>query len=593
MKKKEKSIEMTWLVRFASKHKSTYILSVLLAIASVTCSMMPYFLMGDMIGKLIEGNRAFSDYLVELVLMVMFWFGKSLFHSLSTTLSHIATFKVLADMRKTVCDKLAKLPLGTVKDTPSGSIKNIIVERIDSIETTLAHIVPEFTSNLLAPIGILIFLFFLDWRMALASLATVPIGIFCSMGMMIGYEENWKNTIVKTKELNDTAVEYINGIEVIKAFGKEKISYAKFANAAKEGASCFVEWMRKANIFFTPAMVIFPSSLIAVLPIGGILVRNGSLSVADFILTIILSVGLIAPILACSSYTDDIAKVKSIVKEMTDILEEREQIRPKEDLKKIDSRKIELKDVRFAYREKEILHGINMEIEEGSINAFVGPSGSGKSTIAKLIAALWDVDQGSISIGGIDIKDLTLESYNREIAYVSQDNYLFNMTIRENIRMGKKGATDEEVESVARKSGCHEFIMELEDGYETIVGDAGGHVSGGERQRIAIARAMLKDAPIVILDEATAYTDPENEAIIQKSVAKLVQGKTLLVIAHRLSTIQDADHIFVIADGEIDSKGTHEELLQMNGLYKNMWEAHISVKDDVVKNINEGGKSYA
>ena len=249
---------------------------------------------------------------------------------------------------------------------------------------------------------------------------------------------------------------------------------------------------------------------------------------------------------------------------------------------------IVLKDVTFGYNDKEVLHGINMELKDGTVNAFVGPSGSGKSTVAKLVASLWDVKSGSITIGGTDIRNMSLEDYNRYIAYVSQDNFLFDDTIMENIRMGREGASDEEVIDAAKRCGCHDFIMGLENGYDTIVGGAGGHLSGGERQRIAIARAMLKDAPIVILDEATAYTDPENEAIIQSSVAKLVKGKTLIVIAHRLSTITDSDKIFVIKDGRVDSCGTHEQLLAKHGLYEQMWNAHVSVKDTA-----EGGKKSA
>lgn len=229
---------------------------------------------------------------------------------------------------------------------------------------------------------------------------------------------------------------------------------------------------------------------------------------------------------------------------------------------------------------------MNLQIKEGTVNALVGPSGSGKSTIAKLIASLWDVKEGSIEIGGVDIRKMPLDEYNRKVAYVSQDNYLFDDTIRENIRMGNLNATDEEVEEVAKKSGCHDFIMGLEHGYDTMVGSAGGHLSGGERQRISIARAMLKDAPIVILDEATAYTDPENEAVIQSSVARLVRGKTLIVIAHRLSTIADADRIFVVEDGRIAEEGTHEQLLENGKLYSKMWKSHIGVKD-------MGGEAYA
>ena len=278
---------------------------------------------------------------------------------------------------------------------------------------------------------------------------------------------------------------------------------------------------------------------------------------------------------------------------MTGVLTQEELIRPETDRKEPEDYSVVLENVRFGYHEKEVLHGISMKIESGTMAALVGPSGSGKSTIAKLIASLWDVKDGSIRIGGVNIKDLSLEEYNRKVAYVSQDNYLFDDTIRENIRMGREGASDAEVEEVARRSGCHDFIMQLENGYDTVVGSSGGHLSGGERQRIAIARAMLKDAPIIILDEATAYTDPENEALIQASVARLVRGKTLIVIAHRLSTVSDADRIFVIEDGRVNASGTHKELLKENDLYRRMWEAHISVKDTAGSSRMEGGSRNA
>jgi ATP-binding cassette subfamily B protein len=260
--------------------------------------------------------------------------------------------------------------------------------------------------------------------------------------------------------------------------------------------------------------------------------------------------------------------------------------RPEKDAATPKDNSIVLKQVRFSYHKniegeekKEILHGISLSLPSGSYTALVGPSGSGKSTIARLIASLWDVDSGAVEIGGVNIKDLSLEEYNRRVAYVSQDNFLFDLSVRENIRLGKPDATDAEVEEIAKQSGCYDFIMSLENGFDTIVGGSGAHLSGGERQRIAIARAMMKNAPIVILDEATAYTDPENEAIIQESVARLVKGKTLIVIAHRLSTVQDADKIVVIKDGVVESQGTHEELLAKGGLYKEMWKAHVSAKD--------------
>lgn len=592
MKQKERST-VSWLAEFAGEKKSLYLASVIFAIFGVACSIVPYVIMGDMVTELIGGNRDWQFYLKDGIIMAAFWVGRVTFHGISTSCSHKATFHVLATIRKRLCDKLAKVPLGRVKDTPSGSLKNIMVERVDSIETTLAHVLPEFTANLLAPLAVFVYLLIIDWRMALVSLITLVMGLLAYMGMMVGYEVSYQNTVEKTKILNDTAVEYINGIEVIKAFGKTQSSYEKFEVAAKEGADCYVEWMRRCNIFFCIAMVLMPCTTLAVLPIGGIFLMNGSLIFSDFIMCLILSLGLVSPLIVVMSHTDNLAKMGTIVGEVTGILSWEELKRPMEDKEKVQDYSISLTNVTFGYHEKEVLHGIDMDIKEGTVTALVGPSGSGKSTIAKLIASMWDVQSGSIEIGGVNIRDLSLEEYNRKVAYVSQDNYLFDNTIRENIRMGDLNATDAQVEEAARKCGCHEFIMGLEKGYDTVVGSAGGHLSGGERQRISIARAMLKDAPIVILDEATAYTDPENEAIIQSSVAKLVQGKTLIVIAHRLSTIADADQIFVIKDGRVAESGTHEKLLAQGEIYSKMWQSHISVKQQENNRLVKEGVAYA
>lgn len=587
MKEQEKKSTIAWIMEFASTHKTKYVLSVLTATAGVVCGIIPYIIVAGIINRLLAGNRAWEAYQGSFIILFCLWLGRVVFHGISTSLSHKATFEVLGNIRKRVCEKLSKLPLGYVLDTPSGSLKNVIVERVDNIETTLAHVVPEFTSNLLGTAAVVVYLFVIDWRMALATLATFVLGMMAYMGMMTDYESDYQNTIDKTKILNDTAVEYINGIEVIKAFGKAKTSYDRFVVAARDGAACYVEWMRKCNVFFSIAMTLAPATMLIVLPIGGLLYKGGSLSAADFIMIIVLAVGVITPVITCMSYSDDLAKVNTIIGEVTRILSQDELVRPNSVQKTPKDNTIKLQSVAFGYHDKEVLHGVNLEFKEGTVNALVGPSGSGKSTIAKLVASLWDVSKGSITLGGVDIRELPLDAYNEKIAYVSQDNYLFDATVMENIRMGKAGATDEEVIAAAKNSGCHDFIMQLENKYDTIAGGAGGHLSGGERQRVAIARAMLKNAPIVVLDEATAYTDPENEAIIQAAVAKLVMGKTLIVIAHRLSTIADSDKIFVIKDGKVDSEGTHEELLAKSGLYKEMWQAHMSVKDSMT-----GGEAY-
>lgn len=577
---------VSWILYFAGGKKGQYIISMLFAVLSVACCIAPYFMIARIVRQLMDGVRDWQLFLRECGIIALFWFGNVFFHAVSTSMSHIATFNLLGSIRKRMCDKLTRLPLGTVLDMPSGSLKSTMIDRIDSMETTLAHIVPEYTSNIILSIALVAYLFVLDWRLALASLAVLPVGFIAMCFMFKDGAARFKYALDKTKALNDTAVEYINGIEVIKAFGKSKSSYERFVTAAKEGSDCYVEWMRDCIWPHAVATVVTPSLILSLLPIGGIMFLHGSVSAPLFITVIILALSAVQPFLIAFTYHDDIAKAGAIFDEVGSIMSLPELERPATDVRKPADNSIVLKDVRFSYHKgiageekKEILHGISMTLPQGSYTALVGPSGSGKSTIARLIASLWDVDSGSVEIGGVDIRKLSLEEYNRRVAYVSQDNFLFDMSVRDNIRLGREGATDAEVEEVARKSGCYDFIMSLEKGFDTIVGGSGAHLSGGERQRIAIARAMMKDAPIVILDEATAYTDPENEAIIQKSVARLVKGKTLIVIAHRLSTVSDADRLYVIRNGVIDSEGTHEELLARGGLYRNMWEAHVSAKD--------------
>lgn len=576
-----------YVAKFAAVSKASYRKSVVLACVGVLCSMVPYFVMGTMVKQLLKGERDYASFLFEGGLMALFLVLGILFHTLSTNLSHKTTFALIAGIRTALCEKLARLPLGTVRETPSGALKNIMVERTDAIETTLAHVVPEFTANMLAPLIMFLYLCRIDWRMALLSLATLPLTMLCLVAMFCDYERPFRRTQETTKVLNDTAVEYIGGIEVIKAFGKAESSYARFARAAEENANSFTDWMRASIVPFSLGMTIAPATLLAVLPLGAVFVMQGTLAFHDYVMILILACGLITPLITALSYSDDIGKATSIFGEIDAVLTLPELSRPVESRVIPDGSEVRLCGVRFGYGEKEVLHGIDLSIPAGKVTALVGPSGSGKSTIAKLVASLWDVGDGSITLGGVDLRDLSTADYNQQVAYVSQESFLFDTTVRENIRMGRPGASDAEVEQIARDSGCYDFIAELENGFDTVVGGSGAHLSGGERQRISIARAMMKDAPLLILDEATSYADPENEALIQQSVAKLARGKTLLVIAHRLSTIVNADQIVVVKDGEISARGTHAELLAESPLYRKMWEAHSSAKDSV----EEGGLS--
>lgn len=579
MNKQRKKGIIDYIFQFAGEQKSTYIKSIIFALIGVFFSLTPYILMGDMVKKLFLGERDFYVYLMEGLMMAVLWIFRVVFHTLSTNISHRTTFKLIGNVRILLIDKLSRLPLGTVQGMPSGELKNIICERTDSMEPILAHVVPEFTANICAPIMLFIYILTIDWRMAFLSLATLPIAGIAMIWMLKDKNVQFQKTQTTTKVLNDTAVEYVGGIEVIKAFGKAESSYKRFADAAKENANSFIEWMRACIIPFSLGMVIAPATLLSVLPTGALFTMNGSLSLTEYIMILIISCGLISPLITVMSYNDDITKATSIFTEIDDILNLTELKRPEVSNKLNTVHDITLNNVSFGYGEKEVLHNFSLKIPDGTVTALVGPSGSGKSTVARLIASLWDVQGGNIKIGGVDIRDMSLSDYNAQIAYVSQDSFLFNTSIRENIRMGKPSASNEEVEKIARKSGCYDFIMGLENGFETIVGGSGAHLSGGERQRISIARAMLKNSPILILDEATAYTDPENEAIIQKSISELSREKTLIVIAHRLSTIIDADQIVVIKDGNIEAKGTHTELLNSSSLYKNMWKAHIYARD--------------
>lgn len=585
--KKEKGT-LGWVFTFAGQKKSGYLASVCFAVIGAAFQILPYFVMARVIGKLLAGDRALAGYLLDCALMAAFWGVRVLCHALSTAQSHQATFAVLGNIRKQCLAKLARMPLGDVQAKGSGELKNILVERVDSIEPTLAHVLPEMSSNAVVVLATFGYLLALDWRMALASLLTFPLGMVFFGLMMAGYKKNYERTVAATNTLNDTAVEYIGGIEVIKVFGKAKSSYEKFVTAARQCAQSYIDWMNKSNFYFTFAMNIMPATLLAVLPIGGWLLKNGSLAPDTFLLIVIVSMGLITPILGCMKFTDDLARVGTIVSQVTEILTAPELPRPETDAQTPANSTVTLRDVHFGYRDAEVLHGIDLTFREGTVNALVGPSGSGKSTIAKLIASFWDVDRGSICVGGVDIRALCPGHSHKLVAYVSQENFLFSGTVRENIRMGKPDATDAEVEQAARDCGCYDFILGLENGFETEVGSGGGHLSGGERQRICIARAMLKNAPIVILDEATAYTDPENEALLQESIARLVRGKTLLVIAHRLSTIVDADQIVVVNDGRVEAAGTQAELLQTCPLYQRLWRAHVASRDGA-----EGGGELA
>ena len=573
----------TILWELAKKEHSKLKTSVFIASIGVIAGIVPYIAASRILVELLKGNEDFKIYSLWLGIGLLSYILKSFLYSMALSVSHKATFSVLKDVRLRMLEKLPKMPLGEIISVPSGNFKQIIVDQVESMEKPLAHLLPEMTSNLLGSLSIFIYLLFLDWRMALLSLVSIPVGMLFMGLVMKNYAVQYEGSVKVNREMNSAIIEYVNGIEVIKTFNQDKRSYAKYKDKVIANARYFYEWMKSCQLPVSLSKNISPTTMITVLPFGWYFYISGSLSAEVFISVIILSLGIAGPLLETINFVDGLAKIGTIANSINLILEGKEQKHSDREVT-IQQYNIDLQNVKFGYEEeKEILHGISLNIKEGTTVAFVGPSGSGKSTLAKLIAGYWDITEGNINIGGHNLKEIPLKQLYSLTAFVSQDNFLFNESIRENIRMGNPSASDKEVEDIAKKSGCHDFIMKMEHGYDTVVGSSGSHVSGGERQRISIARAMLKNAPIVILDEATSYIDPENEVIIKQALSKLIKDKTVIIIAHRLSTITDAEQIFLIENGKLVSYGKHDELLKGCELYRNMWNAHIGTKDGGMK----------
>ena len=574
------------------KHIGAIIVPVVFAIIGVACGIVPYFAVASIVTELINGVTDYRVFLPYAGLILAGFAGALIGHSISTIGSHNLAFSVIEDTRKKVVEKLSRLSMGTIEEKSSGKWSQFVVETLDKMEKPIAHVIPEVLANVLIPVVIVVIIFILNWKIGLANLVTLPLGILFSMLMMKDYEAKSKRYIEASKKMNAAAVEYIQGIKVIKAFNKSASSYDKFQKAVEDNRDSMLDWYLSVCFAMIAAMEVLPSTLLIVLPVGLYLFMTGGITIPTLIMCILLSYASYKPLLKAMAYTDAMANVRVVFGEIKSVLDLPELIRHNTapDPQGFDVR---FENVAFGYggalcetagaaakNGTKVFDGLNFTAKEGELTAIVGSSGSGKSTIAKLLAGFWNIDSGHISIGGADIGSMSLERNMQLVTYVSQENFLFNKSIRENLRMAKENATDEEIETACTKASIHDFIKNLPNGYDTNAGNAGSKFSGGERQRLTIARALLKDSPIVVLDEATAYSDPENEAIIQQSIDNLVKDKTVIMIAHRLSTIVNADKIIVLDKGKIAAEGTHTELLQDSPLYQKMWQSHISGRDN-------------
>lgn len=589
-----KSKKNSWtksLFAYAEGEQKRLILSVLLSIFSVMLGLLPFYCMYEIICLFVAGTATKAAVIKWCLLALGIYAGKIVTFSLSTGTSHSMAYHILEGLRLRLADRFLHAPLGNVQNRSIGEIKNMVVDKIENLEPPLAHMIPEGAGHIVLPIVSILALAGLDWRLALASLVTFPISFLC-MGLTFQISgENFKKFDQSSNYMNSTIVEYIEGIEVIKAFGRAGVSYEKYAGAIHNFCTFVVKWLSSTFVTMKLSFALFPSTLIGTLPVALALANNGTISAPQAALAVMLSISMVGSLAKLEVFSENMRQVKCTIESLEEFLEMPELPEP-EQRAELNGTDVVLQDVHFSYtgeQAEEVLHGINLALPAGSFTALVGPSGGGKSTVAKLIARFWDVTAGSITIGGVPIQEMPLSQLSELVSFVTQDNFLFRCSLLENIRLGNPNASDEAVKAAARAAQCEEFIQKLPQGYDTPAGEAGKRLSGGEKQRIAIARMMLKNAPIVILDEATAFTDPENENKIQQSIAALTKGKTLLVIAHRLSTIKDADHIVVLKNGAILAEGNQEELLAGCPLYYDMWQAHIGAKNWAVSSAEKEG----
>lgn len=567
------------LLEIAGQSKTKILWSCAFSVLSSIASLVPFIIIYYISCEL------FSPTINKAYVWKLAWFAlgavicRFVFQYFSIVLSHIAAYDILYGLRIQIARHLAVLPMGYFSDNNSGRLKKILNDDVEEIELFIAHHIPDIVTAITLPLLTIVYLFFQDWRLALISL--VP--LFLAYKAQRAASSDSGNLTPKyhkaMETMNSTIIEYVRGMPVIKVFNQTVQSFVRFKDSVDDFKDLCVQWSEMSTPPYAMFLVLVNSVLFFVLPLGVWLYVTGSLTISVFILFLLLGIGYSAPLVRISDYGALIAQIKEGVKRIDSIMDQprvQEPINPRLP----ESYDIELKNVSFSYNQADyVLRNINLTIKEKGVTALVGPSGAGKTTIAQLIARFWDITEGEILIGGVNIKDIPFEELMKIVSFVFQDLFLFNDSILENIRMGLETAGEGDVIEAARIAQAHDFIESLPHGYQTVFGADGVYLSGGEQQRISIARAILKNSPIVILDEATAFADPENEYKIQKAFSDLMYNKTVVVIAHRLSTIKNADQIIVIDEGRVIERGTHEQLLIREGLYKNMWEAHIRAQD--------------
>ena len=560
---------------YAGPDKKKTALATVLIVLAVFMQVLPFILACQLITPLITGREITGGEIMIKLLEILFCLVMyGILYSLGLSVSHDAAFGILERIRISMQKKMENQPLGVIQEKGVGMIKRLFVDDVESMESLLAHAIPEGFGNTLIPVVVYIVMFLVDWKLALMSLFSVVAGTFAMMKMYAIGMEDMGNYYAAGKVMNNTIIEYINGMEVVKVFNKDGESFERFQKDVKNYRDFTLAWYRACWPWMALYNSLVPCTLLLTLPLGSFFVLKELSSLTDLILVICLSLSVGMPMLRALGFIPQFPQLDFKLQQLEKMIDAPPLKQTEDDFKGKDYT-VAFQNVNFAYENTPVLQNVDFTAGQGQTTALVGESGSGKSTLAKLLVHYYDVGEGKISIGGQDICKMSLEALNRQISYVAQEQFLFNTSLLENIRMGRLDATEEEVLEAAERAQCMEFIEKLPEGIHTLAGDGGKQLSGGQRQRIALARAIIKDAPIVVLDEATAFTDPENEEKMNAAIQEVVRGKTLLIIAHKLQSVVNADRICVLEKGKLVGIGKHEELLKSCGEYQKLWKASV------------------
>lgn len=561
------------VLEYTGEYRKTTYAAIAVLLVGIVMNVLPFLFVYQVIKPLLMREPMTAEYVVwRIAAIAVCALLYAVFYVWGLSLSHRSAYNTLKNLRISLQGKLEKQPLGAIQEKGVGAIKKMFIDDIETIELLLAHALPEGIANLTIPVLVFIGMLLVDWKLALLSLCSLPLGVIAMMVMYRIGMKDMGNYYSAAQKMNNMIVEYINGMEVVKVFNRDGESYHRFEGDVKSYRDFTLAWYKACWPWMALYNSILPCVALFALPIGSYLVIQGYSTLPDLALVLCMSLGIGAPLLRALSFMSTLPQINYKIQTLEQMLSAPPLQQSAEPFQGKDH-SVRFEGVHFTYKDAEVLHGVSLEVPEGSLTALVGESGSGKSTLAKLLVHFYDVTGGSVKIGGQDIRSMSLEALNNEISYVAQEQFLFNISLLENIRLGKLDATDEEVLAAAEKAQCGEFLARLEKGIHTMAGDGGKQLSGGERQRISLARAILKNAPIVVLDEATAFMDPENEEKMNEAIAEVIRGKTVIVIAHRLHSIINADQICVLNNGNLAAAGTHAQLLEGCPEYQKLWQA--------------------